>query len=263
MEEGREEKVTNLTLAKKGEELAARDEIHHHVEVLRVLERAPEVDEERVSYPLEHLSLRVGMLDLLHLDDAFFRENLDRVRAVVVLRADEVDATERTGTEGADEGEVAEGVAGGGLAGHGGGLGRGRREDDLRCRVRRSRDLARGLRLVAVTVLLLLLLRLLPRRRRCLLPLLVVVTSLLLLRRRVVVSRTVHLDVVDAHVLPSAIQPQVSHLPLDLPLITVAVLVVPRRVLLQGGSLLLVPYAAAAVMIVVAVRRLRLRQPRR
>jgi hypothetical protein len=239
--------VTNLTLAKEGEELAARDEVHDHVQVLRVLKRPPQVDQERVSYSLEHLTFRVGVLDLLHLDNALLRENLDRIRAVVVLRTDEMDTTEGTGTEGADEGEVAESVARRGFAGHGGSVGWGGGKDsNLRRRLRCARDLSRRLRLVAVTVLLLLLLlRSLSRRGRGLLPLVVTMPALLL--RRVVVSRSIHLDVVDAHLISSARQAKVPHLSLNLPLVTVTVLlVIPRRVLLLRRRLLLVAVLVSA-----------------
>lgn len=70
---------TDLTLPQQTEQLSASDKVHDHVEVLRVLERAPQVDEERVAHALEHLALRVGVLHLLHLDNPLLRKDLDRV----------------------------------------------------------------------------------------------------------------------------------------------------------------------------------------
>jgi hypothetical protein len=72
---------------------------------------------------LEHLALAVGVLDLLHLDDALLVEHLDGVVARVVARADEVDAAEGARPERLDEVEVDERVAGRRLA-----QGRGARE---------------------------------------------------------------------------------------------------------------------------------------
>ena len=56
----------------------------------------------------EHLALVVRVLDLLHLDDLLLLQDLDGVEALVVLALDEVDATERAGTEGALDLEVGE-----------------------------------------------------------------------------------------------------------------------------------------------------------
>jgi len=41
-------KVTHLRLAQQTEKLTTFDEIHDHVEVLRVLERSPQSDQERM-----------------------------------------------------------------------------------------------------------------------------------------------------------------------------------------------------------------------
>jgi hypothetical protein len=63
------------------------------------LESAPEIDKEWVTDANEHLTLGIGVLDLLHLDDLFFVEDLDGVESTVVARADQVDTTKRTGAE--------------------------------------------------------------------------------------------------------------------------------------------------------------------
>lgn len=54
-----------------------------------------------MSHPDEHLSFRVGVLDLLHSNDFFLAEDLDGVEPSVVTRFDEVHSTERTGSEAA------------------------------------------------------------------------------------------------------------------------------------------------------------------
>jgi hypothetical protein len=47
----------------------------------------------------EHLPLRVGMFDLLHLDNLLLVEHLDRVKARVVLGTNKVDASKGTSSE--------------------------------------------------------------------------------------------------------------------------------------------------------------------
>lgn len=88
-----------MALAEKTEQLSACDKVHDHVQVADVLEGAPEVDEEWVTDADEHLTLRVGVLDLLHLDDLFLVEDLDGVESTVVARADQVDTTKRASAE--------------------------------------------------------------------------------------------------------------------------------------------------------------------
>lgn len=99
-----------LGLAQQTKQLAALDKVHDHVEVLGVLEGAPEGDEEGVLDLLQHAALVVGVLDLLHLDDLGLFEHLDGVEALVVLALDEVDAAEAAGAEGALDGEVGQRV---------------------------------------------------------------------------------------------------------------------------------------------------------
>lgn len=82
--------AAHLTLPEQTEKLSARDEIHDHVEIVDVLESAPEVDEEWVPNTDEHLTLRVGVLDLLHLNNFLLVEDLDRVETTVMLGSDEM-----------------------------------------------------------------------------------------------------------------------------------------------------------------------------
>jgi hypothetical protein len=99
-----------LRLAQQAEQLAALNKVHDHVQVLRVLERAPQGDEEGVLDLLQHAALVVGVLDLLHLDDLGLLEHFDGVEALVVLALDEVHATEAAGAEGALDLKVGERV---------------------------------------------------------------------------------------------------------------------------------------------------------
>lgn len=89
---GRE--CTDLALAEKTEELSACDEVHDHVEVVCVLESAPEVDEEGVSHTNQHLPLRVGVFHLLHLDNLLLIEHLDGIESPIVLGSNEMNTTE-------------------------------------------------------------------------------------------------------------------------------------------------------------------------
>ena len=99
-----------LALAQQAEQLAALDKVHDHVQVLAVLEGAPEGDEERVLDLLQHAALVVCVLDLLHLDHLRLLEHFDGVEALVVLGLHEVHAAEAAGAEGALDLEVGERV---------------------------------------------------------------------------------------------------------------------------------------------------------
>lgn len=74
---------------------------------------------------LQHPTLVVGVLDLLHPDHLGLLEHLDGIEALVVLGLDEVHTAEAAGAEGSLDLEVAEGVLAFGLARLGGGLRRG------------------------------------------------------------------------------------------------------------------------------------------
>lgn len=58
----------------------------------------------------QHLSLVVGMLDLLHLDNLGFLQHLDGIKAAVVFRPDQVDATETASAQCPFEIKVPQGV---------------------------------------------------------------------------------------------------------------------------------------------------------
>jgi hypothetical protein len=99
-----------LGLAQQTKQLAALDKVHDHVQVLAVLEGAPQGDEEGVLDLLQHAALVVGVLDLLHFNDLRLLEHLDSIEALVVLGLDEVHAPEAAGAEGALDSEVAQRV---------------------------------------------------------------------------------------------------------------------------------------------------------
>lgn len=73
---------------------------------------------------LQHATLVVGVLDLLHLDNLLLFEDLDGVEALVMLGLDKMDTSETAGSQGAVDGKVLQGVLALCLAdGVGGGLG--------------------------------------------------------------------------------------------------------------------------------------------
>mgnify|MGYP000869324154 CR=1 FL=1 len=86
-------------LPEERKELASFNKIHHHVQVLGVLERAPQSDEEGMLDICQHSSLVVGVLDLLHLDYLGLLEHLDCVETLVVLRLDQMDSAEATSSK--------------------------------------------------------------------------------------------------------------------------------------------------------------------
>lgn len=65
---------------------------------------------------LQHATLVVGMLDLLHFDNLLLFEDLDGIETLVMLGLDEMDTSETAGTQSAVDGEVSEGVLALGLA---------------------------------------------------------------------------------------------------------------------------------------------------
>jgi hypothetical protein len=99
-----------LGLAQQTKQLPALDKVHDHVQVLGVLEGAPQRDQERVLDLLQHAPLVVGVLDLLHLDHLRLLQHLDGVEARIVLGLDEVHAPEAAGAERALDGEVGQRV---------------------------------------------------------------------------------------------------------------------------------------------------------
>lgn len=99
-----------LGLAQQTEQLAALDKVHDHVQVLAVLEGAPQGDEEGVLDLLQHATLVVGVLDLLHLDDLRLLQHLDGIEALVVLALHEMHTPEAASAERALDGEVGQRV---------------------------------------------------------------------------------------------------------------------------------------------------------
>lgn len=102
--------MAHLRLAEETEELSSLNEIHHHVQVPRILPCPPQRDQERVPNSVEHASFIVGMLNLLHLDHLGLLQDLDRIEPMVMLRLHQVDTPEATGAERALEGEVVKGI---------------------------------------------------------------------------------------------------------------------------------------------------------
>lgn len=90
----------SLGLAKQTEQFSAFDEIHDHVQILRVLERAPQRDQEWVFDLLQHPPLVVGVLDLLHLDHLALFKDLDGIETLIMLGLDQMDSSETSGTQG-------------------------------------------------------------------------------------------------------------------------------------------------------------------
>ena len=95
-----------LRLSEQTEQLTALDEIHDHVQVLRVLERAPEGDQERVLASLQHAALVIGVFHLLHLDHLLLFQNLHGIEPLVMLALDQVHTAEGAGAQGALQGKV-------------------------------------------------------------------------------------------------------------------------------------------------------------
>lgn len=65
-------------LAQVEEHLTARHVFHAEVEVLGILEAAQQVDDERAVDLFQDALLVFRVLDLLHLDDLFLQQHLDR-----------------------------------------------------------------------------------------------------------------------------------------------------------------------------------------
>lgn len=106
-------------LSQEGEELAALDKVHDHVEVSAVGKGAPESDDEGMLDVGEHAALVVGVLDLLHLDHLGLFEHLDGIVALVVFGLHQMDPAEATGAEGPQDVKVAQRVLALGDAGDG------------------------------------------------------------------------------------------------------------------------------------------------
>lgn len=97
---------TYLRLAKQAEQLPSFDKVHDHVQILRVLKGPPQGDEKRVLDSLQHPSLVICVLDLLHLHDLRLLQHLDGIEAVVVLGLDQVHSAKAACPQRALQGKV-------------------------------------------------------------------------------------------------------------------------------------------------------------
>ena len=77
--------ATHLRFSEKAEQFASLDKVHNHIKVLGILKSAPERNEEWMFDSLEHFSLIVCMLNLLHLDHLLLLQDLDGIITLVVL----------------------------------------------------------------------------------------------------------------------------------------------------------------------------------
>lgn len=101
---------TYLRLAQQAEQLSSLDEVHNHVEILRVLESAPECDEEGVLDFLQHPALIICVLNLLHLDNLCLFQHLDGIEALVMLGLNQMHSAEASGTKSSADLEISEHV---------------------------------------------------------------------------------------------------------------------------------------------------------
>lgn len=91
--------TTNLALSEQAEKLSTCHKVHDHVEVVDVLECSPQVDKEGVPDADQHLSFRICVLNLLHLDNLFLIENLDSIESAIVFGANKMNTPKGASTE--------------------------------------------------------------------------------------------------------------------------------------------------------------------
>lgn len=89
--------LAHLRLAQQAKKFTTLHKVHDHIEIPRILPCTPQSDQERVSGAAQHASLIIGMLDLLHFHDLGLLEDLQGVKAVVMLRLGQMDSTETAG----------------------------------------------------------------------------------------------------------------------------------------------------------------------
>ena len=77
--------TTYLGLAQQTEKFTTLYKVHDHIQVARILPGTPESDQEWMPNPVQHTTLVVGVLDLLHLDHLRLLQHLDGIEAMVVL----------------------------------------------------------------------------------------------------------------------------------------------------------------------------------
>lgn len=78
--------ATHLTFTKKAKKFTSCHKVHNHIQVIYILEGSPEIDEKWVSNPYQHLSFRIGVFNLLHLDNLLLVQNLNGIETAVVAR---------------------------------------------------------------------------------------------------------------------------------------------------------------------------------
>ena len=76
---------THIRPSQKSEQFASRDEIHDHIQIRRILERAPEVNNKRVLHGSEHLLFIVRVLNLLRFNDLVLIQDFHCVEAEIMF----------------------------------------------------------------------------------------------------------------------------------------------------------------------------------
>lgn len=77
--------TTHVRSAQERKQLPARHKVHHHVQVRRVLERPPQVDDERVLHGLQHCLLVARVRHLLRPHNLLLAQHFDRIEPPVVF----------------------------------------------------------------------------------------------------------------------------------------------------------------------------------
>lgn len=86
--DGVKEKKAHVGPSQKGEQFAAGDKVHDHVEVCCILEATPQIDYERMLHSEQHLLLVVCVVDLLGLDDLFLLKHFDGIEPEIMFAPD-------------------------------------------------------------------------------------------------------------------------------------------------------------------------------
>lgn len=81
---------TYLRFTEQTEQLTTLNEIHYHVEILRILECAPQRNAEWLLDSAQHPPFIIGMLHLLHFHNLLFLQDLDGIVTLIVFRLDQV-----------------------------------------------------------------------------------------------------------------------------------------------------------------------------
>ena len=97
-----------LTFPQEREQLPSLNKIHNHIQILTIRERAPQRNQERMLTPLQHPSLIIRVLDLLHLHHLLLLQHLDRIVPLIMLRLHQMYPAKRPRAESPLEREVVE-----------------------------------------------------------------------------------------------------------------------------------------------------------